>query len=643
MNFAKDVYFYSVAVSQNPYTKPFLHTYSSHSPDLSSGQLIIVPFGKKSSLGVVYQGLTSPELNKPIKQIIRSLDYQIPTYYLEWLEWFSSYYQTPAKQLWSSFLIGDIDKPSQAKTDTWLSLNPKPLPMRNLNPSQSRVFDKISHSHQPFHLINGVTGSGKTEVYIKLIKQALSQQKSALLLVPEINLTEQLISRITPYFEKCLIYHSRLTPAQKRKYYQYLLSSKEPVLILGTRSALLTPIPKLGLIMIDEEHDPSYKQTSHPKYQTKVIAAQLIRLTEGKLILGSATPAVDTSFLVNNQRIIPHVLAKRATNLPLPEIILIDLNQFKQNISPELTQAITAQLKAGQQSLLFINSRGTARSQICEKCHQAVVCPNCGLSLSFHQDSFNLRCHYCEFRTNPNRPCQFCSSGQYRMIGFGTKQIESEIATRFPQAKLLRLDRDNTKQNSLDSLVNQLNQADIIIGTQMVAKGWDLPRLNLVGVLLADQLWQLPEYSSNERAYNLLTQVVGRAGRHHKSGIVYIQTYNPSHPILQDVIHHDYPSFLESELLLRQKYHYPPYYYLLKINFKARQAKTAWQHAVNTRHQASRNTKLMISDILTLKRQDNRQIQYQLLIRAKSRSELLKLIPTLPSNSSFELDPISLL
>ncbi|MCA9349439.1 primosomal protein N' [Candidatus Saccharibacteria bacterium] len=643
MNFAKNLYFYSIAVTQNPYINPFLHTYSSPDPELNSGQLVIVPFGKKSSPGVVYQKLPSPDLSKPIKQIIQDLDYRIPDYYLDWLEWISAYYQTPAKQIWSSFLIGGLDKPSRAKIDTWLSINPSPLDPRSLNPDQAQVFDQINQSDQPFHLINGITGSGKTEVYIKLAKQALTQQKSALLLVPEINLTRQLISRITPYFDKCLIYHSRLTPAQRRGYYQYLFSNQNPVLILGTRSALLTPIPKLGLIVIDEEHDPSYKQTSHPKYQTKVIAAKLTRLTKGKLVLGSATPAIDTSFLVDNNKIIPHLLTKRATNLPMPEITLIDLGQSKQNISPELTQAIATQLKADKQSLLFINSRGTARSQICEKCHQTVVCPNCGLSLSFHQDSFSLHCHYCEFQISPNRPCQFCSSGKYRLVGFGTKQIESEIATRFPQAKILRLDRDNTKQNSLEDLVDQLNQADIIIGTQMVAKGWDLPRLSLVGVLLADQLWQIPEYTSNERAYNLLVQVIGRSGRHHQPGKVYIQTYYPDHPLLRDVINHDYQNLLTSELALRQRFRYPPYYYLLKINFKARQAKTAWQHAINTRNQLLKNPKLITSEVLTLKRQENRLIQYQLLIRAHSRSELLKLIPTLPSSSNFELDPISLL
>ncbi|MBF0630007.1 MAG: primosomal protein N' [Magnetococcales bacterium] len=454
-----------------------------------------------------------------------------------------------------------------------------------LNPEQGTCVDYLTkglhdRTFRPF-LLEGVTGSGKTEVYFRIVEACLQFGRQVLMLVPEIGLTPQLVQRYRERFNTELsIFHSGMRDRQRFEAWQQLRSGQARV-VIGTRSAIFAPFADLGLIVVDEEHDTSYKQEGSVPYHGRDMAVVRAQKAGALLILGSATPSMETLHNARTGRFTHLKLNHRATGAPLPSIRTIHLGQ-KENqrpnaknplISLPLEQALRQTLDQGLQSLLFLNRRGWAPSLLCHRCGHAVMCPNCTVTLTWHEKKKLLICHYCDHRQSPMDICPDCGQLSLFFFGPGTEQLEQETRLRFPDARIARIDRDSVgnKEIDLEQTLSAFHdgQLDILVGTQMTAKGHHFPKLALVGVVLAESaLWQ-PDFRAAERTCQLLTQVAGRAGREATVGQVLIQTFDPAHYALKAVVHHDTTGFAQQELALRHEIGYPPFQRLALLRFSA--------------------------------------------------------------------------
>ncbi|WP_027067303.1 primosomal protein N' [Maribacter sp. Hel_I_7] len=429
-------------------------------------------------------------------------------------------------------------------------------------------------------LLKGVTSSGKTEVYVKLIEECLDKGLQALYLLPEIALTTQLISRLQEYFgEKIAIYHSKYNVQERVEVWQNVLQSKPKAqLIIGARSAMYLPFSKLGLVIVDEEHESSFKQFDPaPRYHARDAAIVLGHLHKANILLGSATPSVETYHNAQTGKYGYAEITRRYGNVLMPEMELVDIKEesrkrkMKGHFSERLFLEMEETLKDGAQIILFQNRRGFAPLMECLTCGHSPQCPNCDVSLTYHQYRNQLRCHYCGHHTALPESCFACGSSELDTKGFGTEQIEKEVTALFPDAKVGRMDLDTTRgKHGYEKIITAFEQQelDILVGTQMVTKGLDFRNVNLVGVMNADSLLNFPDYRAHERTYQLLTQVSGRAGRTKKRGRVVIQTYNPYHQILKQVTNSDYEGMYKEQLYEREQFKYPPLNRIIKITFK---------------------------------------------------------------------------
>lgn len=429
-------------------------------------------------------------------------------------------------------------------------------------------------------LLHGVTSSGKTEVYTHLINEELSKGNQVLYLLPEIALTTQLIVRLQKHFgEKVLVYHSRFNENERVEVWKEVLKN-EPVVVIGARSAVFLPFGKLGLLVVDEEHDSSFKQHEPaPRYNARESAAWLAKLHGAKVLLGSATPSVETYHHAQHGRYGMAKLFERFGGSELPEITVVDIREatrkrlMQSHFSPFLIAKTEAALAAGEQVIFFQNRRGFAPSIECQACGHIPHCVRCDVSLTYHKNSGQLRCHYCGWTTAPPSQCEACGSTELKMRGFGTEKIEEELSLIFPTAKVARMDLDTTRgKYSMQQLVNDFesHKIDMLVGTQMVTKGLDFGNVSLVGILHADQLMNFPDFRASERSFQLMAQVAGRAGRREKKGEVIIQTYNPQHPVIRCVIANDFETMYHNELAERMEFHYPPFYRLVRLSLKCR-------------------------------------------------------------------------
>ncbi|MDR0790768.1 MAG: primosomal protein N' [Bacteroidales bacterium] len=427
-------------------------------------------------------------------------------------------------------------------------------------------------------LLHGVTGSGKTEVYIKLIEQTLKENRQVLFLLPEISLTAQLISRLEEYFgDKIGVYHSRFSKEERVEIWNKCKESNlnnRYSIVIGSRSAIFLPFTNLGLIIVDEEHDNSYKQYEpSPRYNGKDAAIWLANQHQAKVVLGSATPSVETYYNCQTGKYALFELKKRYCSVPMPEILIADMKEAKRNgevhsiFSKLLLDNIAMALQNKEQVILFQNRRGFAPSLQCEICGFVPKCPNCDVSLTLHKTSASLNCHYCDYNKALLKTCPQCGSAALRMVGFGTEKIEEELAIFFPNVRIERMDLDSTKgKNSYQRLITafEKREMDILVGTQMISKGLDFDNVSTVGILDADSLLRFPDFRSYEKAFQMMTQVSGRAGRR-KQGRVIIQTANPYHQAICDVSEHNFISMFNSQILERKVFKYPPFYRLVKI------------------------------------------------------------------------------
>ncbi len=432
-------------------------------------------------------------------------------------------------------------------------------------------------------LLHGVTGSGKTEVYIHAAQAVVGSGKRVLILVPEIGLTHQLVERAQQRFgTQVAVVHSSIRPSQRRAEWQRIVRGEARV-IIGARSAIFSPVSQLGLIVVDEEHDSAYKQEEGVRYNARDLAVVRGRISSCPVVLGSATPSLESYLHSQSGRYTLLSLPQRIASRPLPEVQVVDLrrqgrpkpdaqpSRADRIFSPSLQQALVENHQAGRQSLVFMNRRGYANYLQCQQCGEALLCPHCSVTLTWHRTNHALRCHYCGFSKPPPERCPSCSSGSLKDSGVGTQQVEEALVQLMPDARIGRLDRDTIRRRgALERILGawRTGELDVLIGTQMIAKGHDVPRVTLVGVVLADISLNLPDFRAAERTFQLLAQVAGRAGRGDEPGRVIIQTYSPDHYSIRAALQHDFSRFADQELDYRRQLDYPPFARAVNIRFE---------------------------------------------------------------------------
>lgn len=446
-----------------------------------------------------------------------------------------------------------------------------------LTDQQKNVLDQIvassTQQQSDVFLLHGITGSGKTEIYLHAIEHALSLEKEAIMLVPEIALTPQMVLRFKMRFgEQVAVMHSGLSVGEKYDEWRKVIR-REVKVVVGARSAVFAPFENIGLIILDEEHESSYKQEDSPRYHAREVAKWRAEFAHCPVILGSATPSIES--YARAKKGVYHLveLPGRANAKPLPPVELIDMREQlkggnRSMFSIELADAIRDRLKKKEQIVLFLNKRGFSSFVLCRDCGSTVQCPNCDISLTYHRMGEALRCHYCGYEEQVPNQCPQCESEHIRFFGTGTQKVEEELTRLFPEARTLRMDVDTTRtKGAHERILHHFGQkeAEILLGTQMIAKGLDFPDVTLVGVLNADTSLHLADFRAAEKTFQLITQVSGRAGRHEKEGKVIVQTYDPEHYALEYAKTHDYLAFYTKEMQVRKVYEYPPFYYLTHI------------------------------------------------------------------------------
>jgi primosomal protein N' (replication factor Y) len=461
--------------------------------------------------------------------------------------------------------------------------NKEVLTKKELNPYQQKALGEIKESFETTDicLLHGVTGSGKTEVYVELIEEQLKNGKQVLFLLPEIALTTQLIERLSAYFgDKVGVYHSKFNQNERVEIWNHVLMNHPERfrIVVGARSSIFLPFQDLGLVIVDEEHESSFKQYDpSPRYNARDAAIVLGKLFSAKILLGTATPSMESYYNAKQGKYGLVELNKRHGDILLPEVFCADLKKerkqktMKSHFSSFLLENMQEALRKGEQVILFQNRRGYTPSWNCEVCDWTPKCKSCDVSLTYHKHTNTLKCHYCGYITPPVGTCTNCGSNRLRMIGFGTEKIDEEIKILFPNYQVARLDLDTTRsKNAYEVIIKQFEnkEIDILIGTQMITKGLDFDHVSLVGILDADMLLNRPDFRAFERAYHLMSQVAGRAGRKFSRGKVIIQTGQPEHWVIRKIIEHDYPEFYRNELIERRNFFYPPFYKLITLTLK---------------------------------------------------------------------------
>lgn len=456
-----------------------------------------------------------------------------------------------------------------------------------LTTPQQNVVDGILHQKETVALIHGVTGSGKTEVYLALAKEMLKKNKTVMMLVPEISLTPMMVDVFKLRFgDKVAILHSRLSQGEKYDEYRRI-KRQEVQIVVGARSAIFAPLENIGLIILDEEHDSSYKQESNPRYLTSQIAKIRAQYHQAVVVLGSATPSLESYSRAQKGIYHLYTLDKRINQKPLPHVDIIDMVQEMKAknytlFSRLMKQKIQETIDKGEQVILLLNKRGYATFVRCQECGEVIKCPHCDVTLTYHKDDHQLKCHYCDYHIPYPKICPHCGSHYLKTVGYGTQKIEEEIEKTFAGSKVIRYDVDTTKNKNghlklLEKFKNK--EANILLGTQMIAKGLDFENVTFVGVLNADLSLNIPDFRASERTFQLLCQVAGRCGRGQKTGSVIIQTYNPDHYAIECAALHDYQSFYQQEMLYRQKAKYPPYCHMVSILIQGRKEDHVHQSA----------------------------------------------------------------
>lgn len=639
------MYYYEVLVRSAGGPKPQL-TYQS-ALKLRVNTLVKAPLGRQMLTGLIVKEAKQPSFKT--KSITPLTDTPLPNGSRKLLEWLASYYGvSPAMAL---KLVAPSGLPKSQHAPTPATTPSRGFEHHKPSPAQSKAIKQISHGPNQTYLLHGQTASGKTLVYRELAKQALTNQQSVVILLPEINLTPQLAADFSDLTEQLYVSHSGLSEAQRQRIWLYCLQQKLPFLLIGPRSTLFYPFKKLGLVVVDEAHEQSYKQDQAPRFQAQTVAAKLAEIHGAKLVLGSATPRIGDYWLAKEKKL-PILTLPRHNSRP-PSVEVIDQKQpanfsHSQILSNELVAELKSTLTSGHQSLLYLNRRGTAAMALCNQCGWVPLCQRCEVPIRLHHDVERLICHQCGLATPVPVNCPVCASTELTYRGAGTKAIEREVKRLLPQARVKRFDGDSPAAESFERLYQQVlnKEIDVLIGTQGLANGLDLPGLKLVGVVSADSELYLPDFSAAERAFQLLYQVVGRAGRS-GGGKVIIQTHNPVHPAIVKAIDQDYAGFYKFEIELRQKHGYPPFSYLLALVLtsssadKGRHAAQAMSGQLATRFGLSH----VLGPAPAWRHKHGKNYRYLLVVKSPRRPVLAKAAAWVGSQPGWQtdLDPINLL
>lgn len=502
------------------------------------------------------------------------------------------------------------------------------------------IQEKIHHDEHDVFLLYGVTGSGKTEVYLQAIASVIEKGKEAIMLVPEISLTPQTVKRFKERFgEQVAVMHSGLSVGEKYDEWRKI-HRKEVKVVVGARSAVFAPFESLGLVIIDEEHESSYKQEETPRYHARDVAIERAKSYGCPVILGSATPTLESFARAKKNVYKLLTLSQRMNKNALPAVDIVDMREElrtgnRSMFSELLFTKLKDRLEKGEQTVLMLNKRGHSSFVMCRSCGLVINCPNCDISLTYHRFNDIMKCHYCGFEEGMPSVCPECESEHIRFFGTGTQKVEEELAKILPEARVIRMDVDTTsKKGSHERLLNAFGEgkADILLGTQMIAKGLDFPNITLVGVLSADTMLHLPDFRSSEKTFQLLTQVSGRAGRHQLPGEVVIQTYTPEHYSIELSALQDYDAFYEREMYLRRQSHYPPYYYVVLITVSHEDLmKTVSVTEKITNYLGSRLNRdsVVLGPVASPISRINNRYRYQCLIKYKREPDLNQHLRTL--------------
>lgn len=580
--------------------RPLKETFLYQCPPELEGQVgvgmrVVVPFGRQKVTGFIV-GISKeipsefsrrrPEREIKLVHSILDATPLIDNTMLNLCRWASDYYLFPLGMVLKTALSGIPDKkelkPPRLRHEVLETFKKDDVKQDAKGPIKltshqeealSTIRDSIERGGFAVHLLHGITGSGKTEIYMRAIEEVAGRGKAGIVLVPEIAITPQLITRfISRFKEKVAVLHSGLSPAERREEWIKIRDGKVDV-VIGVRAAVFAPVKNLGLVVIDEEHEHSYKQEDGFRYNARDLAIMRAKLSKAVAILGSATPSLESYYNTRKRKYIYLSLPERINRLPLPPVRVVDMRK-KEGFSiftDELLDALRQRIEKGEQSILFLNRRGFSPFLLCLDCGHSPVCPNCSVSLTYHKGDHTLCCHYCDFTILPPDTCPECQGYRFKGFGAGTERVEEDLKKMIPGARVVRMDRDTTAgrhshHRIFKSMENR--EADVLIGTQMVTKGLDLPEITLVGVLLADSTLHLPDFRSAERTFQFLTQVAGRSGRGEKSGEVIVQTFSPDHYSIRHASMHDFEGFYAEESACRKALGYPPYRRLVRVLVK---------------------------------------------------------------------------
>lgn len=643
--------YYEVAPLKIVRASSGVFTYSSEST-LAIGQLVSVPVGKQSLTGVVTKKVSKPPYEtKPIEHAIDEVP--IPIQIVETSLWMSAYYSTHLAIVLQTILPRGLTKKRRAgKTATTTVKRDRTNFV--LNPEQRSAVVSIGASTPGTILLHGITGSGKTAVYIEVARQMLMSNRSVILLVPEISLTSQLVAEFQAHFSNVYLTHSRQTEAERHRVWQSVLNELEPVIVIGPRSALFMPLTSVGAIIIDEAHEPSFKQDKSPRYSALRVASVLGKLHHAKVIQGSATPLIAEYYLARqSDRAIIEMNTLARSDAVEPDITLVtmtDKTQFNRHrfFSDKLLDQIDKTLERGKQVLVFHNRRGSASTTLCEQCGWSALCPRCFVPFTLHTDAHQLRCHICGITQRVPTSCPVCHSTDIVHKGIGTKLIESELRRLYPKKTIARFDGDTTDDATIDQKYQEVydGSIDIIIGTQVVAKGLDLPHLRCVGVIQADAGLSLPDFAASERTFQLLAQVVGRVGRSNHESHVVVQSYQPDALAVRAGLKQDYNAFYQETLAERKRSKFPPFTYLLRLvcvyKTEAAAVRNAQQLASQLRHTFL--DVVVFGPTPAFYEHQHNTYRWQIVVKSPRRARLLEIVDTLPpAHWQYDLDPASLL
>jgi primosomal protein N' (replication factor Y) len=644
------MYYYAVLVRSSRYHGKEALTYASETR-LERGRIVRVELQKEVVPGVVTGPAEKPRFQtKPVSEVLDLPP--LPGHLLKLAAWLPTYYPAPlgiiTQQLLPAGFSGKqlaSEKPTGFPAPDMGSL---PLLTDEQQAALAAMKDRDTY------LLHGATGSGKTRIYVEMADRAIAAGMSAIILTPEISLTSQLAARFREVFgERVIVMHSQQAPAERRKAWLDCLRATEPVIVVGPRSALFSPVARPGLIILDEAHETAYKQEQSPQYETGRVAAQLAAAARATLILGSATPSITDYYLAEQKHKpilrLTRLARKQEHDVQVSFVDRKDHSLFNRSpfLSQELIKAIERALAAKEQTLLYLNRRGTARLVMCENCGWQALCPHCDVPLTYHGDHHELRCHSCNHHEKAPSSCPACKHPNVMFKTAGTKAIVDEVKRLFPHARIGRFDTDNTRAERFERQYEAVSRGDIdiLVGTQLLAKGLDLPRLSTLGILLADTSLYMPDYTAEERTFQLISQVLGRIGRGHVAGRAVIQTYHPEHPVLQAAVAGDYDRFYKAELASREQFLFPPFCYLLKLTARRASIGAARRAAEQLREELLESgARVRIEGPApSFYERFQSKYQWQLVIKARQRGELLGIIDRLPSGWSYDIDPADLL